>query len=428
MRLGGVNGSAEGKLTLMPSVSSRNKTQDLIMPTRRELLSTAALIAAGNALLQEAAGDDQNPAAQVADRASSIKITGLKTFLVSPNLFIRIDTNEKVSGWGEIKGLDVRVAKVLVESLYELIDGENPTRIEHLWQKIYRSHRDMRGGALMVHTLAGIDMALWDLTGKLYGVPVYRLLGGPTRDRIRVYHTPQAQKVPPHGIYEHSGTPADIERMVNAIKQAREKVGPAGAVMFDAHSAVPPATLIQLAAALKPYDVLFIEEPAVPGNIEVFKRLKEQISIPLAAGERDRTIYEMLPYLQNRCLDILQPDCCHTGGITSMKKIATLAEAYQVPIAPHCTASNLGIAASMHVTASVPLFLIHEFYPDNSGFNPVSIMRMDWKVDAEGYAGLPRGPGLGIEVDTQKLEEQAAKPQTYKWPGAKLKDGSIADY
>ena len=100
--------------------------------------------------------------------------------------------------------------------------------------------------------------------------------------------------------------------------------------MFDAHSAVPPATLIQLAAALKPYDVLFIEEPAVPGNIEVFKRLKEQIAIPLAAGERDRTIYEMLPYLQHGCLDILQPDCCHTGGITSMKKIATLAEAFGV--------------------------------------------------------------------------------------------------
>jgi galactonate dehydratase len=398
------------------------------MPSRRELLSTAAAIAVGNAWLRDAVGDDQNPAAQVADRASNIRITGMKKFLVSPNLFIRIDTNQGVSGWGEIKGLDVRVANVLVESLFELIDGENPTRIEHLWQKIYRAHRDMRGGALMVHTLAGIDMALWDLTGKLHGVPVYRLLGGPTRDRIRVYHTPQAQKVPPHGIYEHSGTPADIERMVNAIKQAREKVGPTGAVMFDAHSAVPPATLIQLAAALKPYDVLFIEEPAVPGNIEVFKRLKEQISIPLAAGERDRTIYEMLPYLQHRCLDILQPDCCHTGGITSMKKIATLAEAFQVPLAPHCTASNLGIAASLHVTASIPLFLIHEFYPDNSGFNPVSIMKMDWKVDAEGYVGLPRGPGLGIEVDEKKLEEQAAKPQTYKWPGAKLKDGSIADY
>ncbi|MFO1042634.1 MAG: mandelate racemase/muconate lactonizing enzyme family protein [Planctomycetaceae bacterium] len=398
------------------------------MPTRRELLSTAALIATGNALLSDTVSANQNPAAQVVDRASSLRITALRTFLVSPHVFIRIETNAGIVGWGDIKGVDPRVAKVLVESLFELIDGENPTRIEHLWQKVFRSHRNMRGGALMIHTLAGIDMALWDIAGKLWGVPVYRLLGGPTRDRIRVYHTPQAKKVPPPGIFEHSGTPADIEKIVASIKAARDQVGPAGAVMFDAHSAVPPATLIQLAAALKPYDVLFIEEPAVPGNIEVFKRLKEQIAIPLAAGERDRTIYEMLPYLQHGCLDILQPDCCHTGGITSMKKIATLAEAFFVPIAPHCTASNLGIAASLHVTAAVPLFLIHEFYPENSGFNPATIMRMDWKVDAEGYVNLPGGPGLGIEVDEKNLEEAVKKPQNYKWPGKTLKDGSIADY
>jgi len=398
------------------------------MPTRRELLSTAALIATGNALLSDTVSANQNPAAQVVDRASSLRITALRTFLVSPHVFIRIETNAGIVGWGDIKGVDPRVAKVLVESLFELIDGENPTRIEHLWQKVFRSHRNMRGGALMIHTLAGIDMALWDIAGKLWGVPVYRLLGGPTRDRIRVYHTPQAKKVPPPGIFEHSGTPADIEKIVASIKAARDQVGPAGAVMFDAHSAVPPATLIQLAAALKPYDVLFIEEPAVPGNIEVFKRLKEQIAIPLAAGERDRTIYEMLPYLQHGCLDILQPDCCHTGGITSMKKIATLAEAFFVPIAPHCTASNLGIAASLHVTAAVPLFLIHEFYPENSGFNPATIMRMDWKVDAEGYVNLPGGPGLGIEVDEKNLGEAVKKPQNYKWPGKTLKDGSIADY
>lgn len=399
-----------------------------MMPTRRELLSTAALIAAGNSLLNEAIGANQNPADQVVDRASSLRITAMQTYLVSPHVFIRIETNAGIVGWGDIKGVDPRVSKVLVESLFELLDGENPTRIEHLWQKVFRSHRNIRGGALMIHTLAGIDMALWDIAGKLWGVPVYRLLGGPTRDRIRVYHTPQARKVPPPGLFEHSGTPADIEKIVASIKAAREQVGPAGAVMFDAHSAVPPATLIQLAAALKPYDVLFIEEPAVPGNIEVFKRLKEQIAIPLAAGERDRTIYEMLPYLQHGCLDILQPDCCHTGGITSMKKIATLAEAFFVPIAPHCTASNLGIAASLHVTASVPLFLIHEFYPDNGGFNPATIMRMDWKVDAEGYVNLPGGPGLGIEVDEKNLEEAVKKPQNYKWPGRILKDGSIADY
>lgn len=198
--------------------------------------------------------------------------------------------------------------------------------------------------------------------------------------------------------------------------------------MFDAHSAVPPATLIQLAAAIKPYDLLFIEEPAVPGNIETFKRLKQHIHIPLATGERDRTIWGVIPYLQEGCIDILQPDCCHTGGISQMRKIATLAEAYFVPIAPHCTATFLGIAASLHVVAAIPFFLIHEFYPQNAGFNVPGLTRMHYELDKEGYIGLPPGPGLGVDVDEAKLIEESKKPQTYKWPGAKLKDGSIADY
>jgi galactonate dehydratase len=396
------------------------------MPSRETLTTTGAL-AAGNALVGEAVGQ-RNPAAQVADRTSTIRITRLRATWVNPCVFVKIETNQSIVGWGDLKGVDPRVSKPLVESLFELVSGENPTRIEHLWQKVFRAHRNIRGGPLMMHTLAAIDMALWDITGKLWGVPVYRLLGGACRERIRVYHTPQAQKVPNPGVFEHSSNPADIERIVAAIRAARQNVGPQGAVMFDAHSAVPPATLIQLAAALKPYDVLFIEEPAVPGNIEVFKRLKEQIAIPLAAGERDRTIYEVLPYLHNGCLDILQPDCCHTGGITSIKKIATLAEAYHVPLAPHCTASYLGIAASLHVAASIPFFLIHEFYPDNHGFNPRGITHMPWRLDAEGYIGLPPGPGLGVEVDEKKLEEDSRTPQQYRWPGRTLRDGSIADY
>jgi galactonate dehydratase len=216
--------------------------------------------------------------------------------------------------------------------------------------------------------------------------------------------------------------------MVQAIARAREKVGPNGAVMFDAHSAVPPATLIQLAAALKPYELLFIEEPAVPGNIEVFKRIKQHIDIPLATGERDRTIWGVLPYLQEGCIDILQPDCNHTGGISQMKKIAVLAEAFHVPIAPHCTATYLGIAASLHVVSSIPLFLIHEFYPTNAGFNGPRLTRMEFERDKDGYIGLPPGPGLGVEVDEKLLEQEAQKPQSYRWPGATLKDGSIADY
>lgn len=397
-------------------------------PTRRQMLTAAGAVAAGQALLAEAVGQERNPAANVADRSSSIKITKTRARWVGPAVYLRIETNHGVVGWGEVKGVDPRVSKPLAEALFELIDGENPTRIEHIWQKVYRAHRDIRGGPFLVHTLAGIDMALWDIAGKLWNTPVYRLLGGPTRDRIRVYHTPQAVKIPPGGPYEHSITPADVEKIVASIKSAREKVGPSGAVMFDAHCAIPPAALIQLAAAIKPYDVLFIEEVAVPGNIQVFKRLKEQIAIPLAAGERDRTIFEFLPYLEHRCLDVLQPDCCHTGGITSMRKIAILAETYQVPLAPHCTAGFLGIAASLHVAASIPLFLIHEFYPDNVGFMGKGLTRMVWTLDKEGYIGLPPGPGLGVEVDEAKLEEEAKKPQTYKWPGAKLKDGSVSDY
>ena len=396
--------------------------------SRRNFLALGGASAAGFAMLEDAISAERIPGNTVADRTSSIRITGYKAWWVNPVLYVRIDTNHGVSGWGEIKGTDIRVAITLLASLAELFTGENPTRIEHIWQKLYRAHRDIRGGPFMVHVIAGIDIALWDLAGKLWGVPVYRLLGGPVRDRIRVYHTPKAQKVPHHGIYEHSGTPADIQRMVRAIAAAREKVGPDGAVMFDAHCAVPPATLIQLAAAIQPYDVLFIEEPAVPGNIEVFKRLKAAINIPLATGERDRTIWGMIPYLQERCIDVLQPDCCHTGGISQMRKIAALAETFFVPLAPHCTASNLGISASIHAIAATPLFLIHEFYPTNFGFNPKGIATMDWQVDKEGYVALPTGVGLGVEMDEQIIAEAAKKPQTYKWPGATLKDGSIADY
>jgi galactonate dehydratase len=395
---------------------------------RREWLQSLGGAAAGIAWVQQAVAQEQVPGNQVVDRASSLRITGLKTYWVGPIVYVKIETNQGIFGWGDLKGTDVRVGKVLVESLFELLEGENPTRIEHLWQKMFRAHRDIRGGAILIHAMAAIDIALWDIAGKLWNTPVYRLLGGPTRDRIRVYHTPQAVKVPPHGIYEHSGTPADIDRMVAAIRAARDKVGPTGAVMFDAHSAVPPATLIQLASALKPYDLLFIEEPGVPGNIEIFKRLKEKIDIPLATGERDRTIYEMIPYLHERCIDILQPDCCHTGGITQMKKIATLAEAYYVPLAPHCTATFLGIAASLHVVSAIPLFLIHEFYPENAGFNLPGVTRMSFELDAEGYIGLPPGPGLGVEVDEARLADESKKPQSYKWPTMKLKDGSIADY
>jgi galactonate dehydratase len=392
-------------------------------PSRRNLLAGGGL-AASLALLNEAAGQD-NPAAGAVDRTSSIRIKRLSTWALGPKVFIKIETNHGLVGWGEVEQLPPTVSVKLIESVFELIQDENPTRIEHIWQKIYRAHRDLRGGAFMLHTIAGIDMALWDITGKLWGVPVYRILGGPTRDRIRIYPTPKAYKVPAGGPKPFSGSPAEIESLVNAVKEARKRVGPEGTVMFDAHCCLPPPMLLQFAAAIEPYDILFLEEPAVPGNIEVFRRLKEQIRIPIASGERDRTIWEVIPYLENRCIDILQPDCAHTGGITQMRKMAILAEAYYTPIAPHCIASDLGTSASLHCTASVPLFLIHEY---NRHPQLEALVRKTWTVDADGNASLPQGPGLGIDMDEPLLAKMAASPPAWKWPTSTLPDGSVSDY
>jgi galactonate dehydratase len=393
---------------------------------RRTLFTSMGAMAAGHALMGELIGAENNPAAQVADRTSSIRITGIKTIPVQRKIFVRIDTNHGVSGWGEVEQLERHSAMALIQSIFELLHGENPTRIEYLWQKLFRSHRDLRGGPYMVHTLSGIDMALWDLTGKLWGVPVHRMLGGPTRDKIRVYPSPTAVKPGCGTPTEFTATPGEIQRWVDYIQGERKRVGPDGVVIFDAHCAMPPPFLIQLASALKPSDVIFLEEVAVPGNIEVFKRLKQSITIPLATGERDRTIWEFIPYLQERCIDVLQPDCAHCGGISQMKKIAVLAEAYHVPLAPHCITTDLGASASLHVAASIPFFIIHEYYPNHT---PEGSMTKKWTVDKDGYASIPDGPGLGVDINEAKLEELSKQPYQAEWPTrGRLKDGSISDY
>jgi galactonate dehydratase len=392
---------------------------------RRELLE----LAAGGGLLLAA------PGAAVADRTTDLKITSLKASPVGPKAFVKIETNLGLTGWGEVTGLEPKVASVLAESLFELLQGENPTRVEYLWQRLYRAHRDMRGGPFMTHTISAIDMALWDLTGKAWGVPVYRLLGGPCRDRIRLYPTPKAHKCGTGGPHPFSGGMADLAPLVKQIEDARKRVGPDGAVMFDAHCSMPPPILMQFAAAIHPHDVMWIEEPAVPGNIEVFRKLKQAIKVPLATGERDRTIWEVIAYLQNGAIDILQSDVGQCGGISQLRKIATLAEAYFVPMAPHNTCSELGLTASLHVSASIPLFLIQEGYVAQKGFTDYSILppgvaRKHWEIDKDGYVSLPQGPGLGVEVDEAAMARVAADPQRrFKWFSVKYpSDGSIRDY
>jgi galactonate dehydratase len=392
-------------------------------PNRRELLGASAL--AAGALLGSSA---TAVGAQVEDRGSSLRITQVRGLPCGTKAYVKIETNQGSVGWGEITGTDPHVAVILVESLRELLVDENPTRVEHLWQRLYRAHRDIRGGAIFTHVLSAIDMALWDITGKQWGVPVYRLLGGPLRDKVRMYPSPVATKLGTGGPHPFSGNPGEINRLVKMVQDTRQRMGPDGSIMFDAHCAIPPPMLIQFAAAIHPYDILWLEEPAVPGNIEVFKRLKEQIRIPLATGERDRTIWENIAYLQNGCVDILQSDVGHTGGISQLKKIATLAEAYHVPMAPHNTCSELGLSASIHVSASIPLFLIQEGYLDGH-IMPAGVARKSFTVDKEGYATLPQGPGLGVAMDEAAIQKVNADPnRRYRWPHPTYSDGSVRDY
>jgi galactonate dehydratase len=392
---------------------------------RRDVLAVGA-VAAGAMLLQ---GGNQAAAAQVEDRGASLRITSVRGLPAGAKAYVKVETNNRnIVGWGEITGLEPRVATSLAESFRELLVDENPTRIEHLWQKIYRSHRDMRGGPFMTHTLSAVDMALWDITGKQWGVPVYRLLGGPMRETVRMYPTAKAQKLGTGGPHPFSGNPSDVNNLVKMVQEGRKRLGPEGTIMFDAHCAIPPAMLIQFAAAIQPYDILFLEEPAVPGNIEVFKRLKQQIRIPMATGERDRTIWDMIGYLQNGCIDILQPDVGQTGGISQMKKIATLAEAYHVPLAPHNTCSELGLSASIHVAASIPFFLIQEGYLDGH-LMPAGVARKSFTLDKDGNAGLPQGPGLGVEMDEAMIAKVNADPiRRFRWPMPRYADGAVRDY
>ena len=196
--------------------------------------------------------------------------------------------------------------------------------------------------------------------------------------------------------------------------------------MFDAHSQMPPPLTRQVGGHLKSDDLLFWEEGWVPGHIEVMRRVREAIPVPLATGERDRTIWEVREILEAQVVDVLQPDCGHGGGITQMKKVAALAEAHHVPIAPHCTMSYLGLTASLHVAASVPFFLIHEGY---TGRLPEGVAHKTWEMDGEGCVSLPEGPGLGVEIDEALAREVGERPdQQFHWPDNRLEDGSVADY
>lgn len=367
-----------------------------------------------------------------------LKITRLETLLVKPRwLFLKVHTDAGIVGLGEpiLEGRAKTCAEAVKEIASYLV-GKDPRRVVHHWQAIYR-HAFYRGGPILTSALSGIDQALWDIKGKALGVPVYELLGGPTRDRIRVYgradspddirrgkqqgftafKTGVATKRPARFVE----TPAAIDHAVEQFARLREAGGPECDIAIDFHGAISPATAMLLIKKLEPYQPMFVEEPVQCENVDVMADIARKTHLPIATGERVYTKWGFREYLEKQAASILQPDMCHAGGITEVRLIAGMAEAYYAAVAPHNPLGPISLAAGLQIDASIPNFLCQEQVTLGEGY-----LRNPFRLE-DGYIPLPQGPGLGIELD----EDQIANKIGHDWKSPQpydADDGSVADW
>ena len=367
-----------------------------------------------------------------------LKVTKLETILVKPRwLFLKVYTNAGIVGLGEplTEGRALTCAEAVKEIEPYLI-GKDPRPVAHHWQAIYR-HAFYRGGPILTSALSGIDQALWDIKGKALGVPVYELLGGPTRDRVRAYahaNTPEqiqqrlaqgftafktgpAKKRPARYIE----TPAAVQYAAEKFAELRKLVGNDVDLAIDFHGAISPATAKLLIKALEPYQPMFVEEPCQAQNHDVMAEIARGTFLPIATGERVFTKWGFLEVLEKRAATVLQPDLCHAGGITEVRLIAGMAEAYYASIAPHNPLGPISLAAGVQMAASIPNFLCQEQVSLGEGY-----LKKPFTV-RDGYLDLPTGPGLGIELDEQAMADKIGhdwrNPESYD-----ADDGSVVDW
>lgn len=387
----------------------------------------------------EAAAQTLKPSSTAAvSPKDKLKVTKLETFLVKPRwLFLKVHTNAGIIGLGE--PITEGRAKTCAEAVKEIepyLIGQDPRRVAHHWQAIYR-HAFYRGGPILTSALSGIDQALWDIKGKALGVPVYELLGGPTRDRVRVYAhagTPDAmRKAMQQGFTafktgpakkrpaRYVETPAAVQYAVERFAELRKTVGNEVDIGIDFHGAISPATAKLLIKGLEPYQPMFVEEPCQAQNHDVMAEIARGTFLPIATGERVFTKWGFLDVLQKKAATILQPDLCHAGGITEVRLIAGMAEAYYATIAPHNPLGPISLAAGVQIAASIPNFLCQEQVSLGEGYikKPFTVR--------EGYLELPTAPGLGIELDenaiADKINHDWTNQQSYD-----AEDGSVVDW
>jgi galactonate dehydratase len=382
-----------------------------------------------------------------------MKIAGFELFQVPPRwLFLKIDTDVGIAGWGEpvIEGKAATV-RTAVEELMPMLIGKDPMHIEDHWNTMYRGGF-YRGGPILMSAIAGIDQALWDIKGKYFNAPIYQLMGGKVRDRIKVYSwiggdrpaevAAAASKalsfgftaIKMNGTYElmYVDSHRKIDEVLERVATIREAVGNRLEIGIDFHGRVHKPMAKVLARQLEQFRPMFIEEPVLPENNEALKEIARHTSIPIATGERMFSRWHFKQVLQEGYVDIIQPDVSHAGGITECKKIISMAEAFDVAAAPHCPLGPIALAACLQVDATCHNAFIQEqslgiHYNEGSDL-------LDYLTDKsvfdyhEGYVKIPEGAGLGISINEEFVRQQAAIGHDWKNPLWRHDDGSVAEW
>ncbi|MFH0871624.1 MAG: galactonate dehydratase [bacterium] len=364
-----------------------------------------------------------------------MKITDIKTLITFANwrnfIFVKVFTDEGIVGVGEasLEWSELAVAGA-IRNLSPLVIGRDPSRIEELWQSMFRDPY-WRGGPVITTALSGIEQALWDIAGKRLGVPVYQLLGGKCRDRLRAYANawykgaaaPEdfaeraartvekgytALKWDPFGSADLTMDYEARKRAIDIVRAVREAVGEKVDLLVEAHGRLNPATAIEMARQLEEFHPYWYEEPVPPDNLEALSKVAAATSIPIATGERLYTKYGFRELLSSQAADIIQPDLCHAGGILEVKKIAAMAEAWYVPVAPHNPNGPVGTAATVHLGACTPNFLILEYFCEDEEWLS-EIVEEPIRLE-KGEVIIPERPGLGIELKEAGIAKRPYQP------------------
>ena len=382
-----------------------------------------------------------------------MKITNLNLYLVRPRwCFLEMETDEGITGWGEpvLEG-HCDAVKACVEEMKPYLIGHDPSRIEDIWSTIYRAGF-YRGGGVLMSAISGIDQALWDIKGKVFQAPVYQLMGGPCRDSIRVYSwiggdRPAdvgqaalekknagftAVKMNATEELQFIDSYAKIDEVLERVASIRETCGKHFGIAIDFHGRVHKPMAKVLAKKLEEFDPMFLEEPVLCENMEYFPEIAAACNIPIATGERLYTRWDFKRLLRTGGVDIIQPDLSHAGGLTEVKKIAAMAEACDVALAPHCPLGPIALASCLNVDATCYNAAIQEqsigiHY--NVGKSVLDYVKnqADFAF-VDGMVQMPKIPGLGVEVNRELVIEESKTPHSWKNPVWRHKDGSVAEW